>query len=58
MAGQGVSVPLWASILEAADAWGTPPWKIAGGTKTLWFIRWRFFANERSEFLAEKYKKR
>lgn len=29
-------------MLEAAEAWGRPPWEIYGGAPVLWFERWRF----------------
>lgn len=26
--------------MEAAQEWNMPPWKVAGGSKTLWFARY------------------
>lgn len=31
--------PGWIVQIEAARQWFTQPWKIAGGTKTLWYAR-------------------
>lgn len=41
MKGGTGGTPLWASVLLAAEAWGTPPWEITerrGGLK--WLARW------------------
>jgi len=29
--------------LDAAKDWGTPPWKIAGGSKLLWIVRHKVY---------------
>ena len=43
--------PIWLMILLAAEAWGCPPWEIAGGNKVLWVLRWKFLAEQRAKRL-------
>ena len=31
--------PSWVVEMEAAEKWFTQPWKVVGGSKTLWFAR-------------------
>ena len=33
------SAPSWIVIIDVARQWGVPPYKVTGGTKTLWFAR-------------------
>ena len=35
------SAPAWVVIMEAAEKWGVPPYKVAGGSKLLWFVRFQ-----------------
>lgn len=46
-------LPLWATVLVAAEAWGCTPWEIAGGNPLIWFMRWQ----EYSKQVYEKVKK-
>ena len=32
--------PAWIVTLDAAQSWGVGPWKLEGGTKTLWYARY------------------
>lgn len=35
---------MWVPVLQAAEAWGVPPWEIAGGGSPLvWLNRYTFF---------------
>lgn len=37
----GGALPVWCDVLIAAEAWHKAPWEIAGGSKIVWWIRWR-----------------
>lgn len=39
----GGKLPTIAKVLMAAEAWGCPPWEIAGGDEAAWFWRWEHF---------------
>jgi hypothetical protein len=46
----GGKPPVWASVLIAAEDWGTPPWEIAGdGERIKWFYRWAEFRHWRGK---------
>jgi len=45
----GGTPPLWVNALDAAQAWGCPPWEIAGETdpdRLKWFIRWQAYQKQ------------
>jgi len=33
-------------VLAAAEAWGCPPWEIAGGSPLDWYYRWSFWKEQ------------
>ena len=33
-------MPAWALVLEAAEAWGLPPWEIVEKCNEVWWKRW------------------
>jgi len=33
------SAPYWVGVLDVASSWNVPPWEIAKGSKTLWYMR-------------------
>lgn len=35
------SPPAWVDVLAAAKEWSTPPWKIAGGSRVMWWFRYQ-----------------
>jgi hypothetical protein len=37
---------MWATVLVAAEAWGSTPWEIAGGNPLVWLMRWQEFTSE------------
>jgi hypothetical protein len=43
------SGPAWLGILLIAEQWGTPPWKIAGGSPMIWYFRWVEFWNQKQK---------
>lgn len=45
----GGAGPWWANILVAAEAWGCPPWEIAGGWRLQWMLRWQVFTELRNK---------
>lgn len=58
-------LPWWTGVLEAAEAWGVPPWEIAPGGKFEWYARWSSYretvnkaVKERREKEAAKSKRR
>jgi hypothetical protein len=41
---------VWLGVLLAAEAWGCPPWEVAeGGSRLVWFLRWRELAAQRAK---------
>jgi hypothetical protein len=40
--------------MEAAEAWGIPPWQIAGGAPVLWWSRWLVKRNLEIAKIKEK----
>jgi hypothetical protein len=44
--------------LQAAEAWGVPPWEIAaGGSKLTWYARWSEYRKEYNKAMKEKARK-
>jgi len=39
-------LPIWATVLVAAEAWGCKPWELAGGSPLVWFMRWMEYVSE------------
>jgi hypothetical protein len=35
--------------LDAAQAWGTPPWVLAGGRPLLWYLRYEAYRQAQGE---------
>jgi len=47
-------LPMWASVLVAAENWGKSPWEISGEEPDLavrlkWFRRWLAYYNKKQE---------
>ena len=46
----GLDLPAWIGVLQAAEAWGCPPWEVTGETpprRWLWFMRRAIFESEK-----------
>lgn len=44
-------------MLEAAEAWGCPPWEIAPGGKFLWYARWSSYKQTIDKAMKERREK-
>ena len=45
----GGAVPNWFVVLQAAEAWGTPPWEIARAPASArWLRRWQLVEKHRT----------
>lgn len=48
-------MPWWANVLEAAEAWGVPPWEITGnGSRFLWYSRWMAYTDAVNRAVKER----
>jgi hypothetical protein len=51
-------LPLWIGVLDAAEAWGCPPWEISPpDNKFLWFMRRQMYEDVKNRAMKERYKK-
>lgn len=50
-------LPWWTGVIEAAEAWGCPPWDIAPGGKFLWFARWQSYRGAVNKAMKERREK-
>lgn len=41
-------MPAWALVLEAAEAWGIPPWEVAQKCSEMWWKRFLAFREARA----------
>jgi len=56
----GLPLPGWVGVLQAAEAWGVPPWVVTGeepANRMLWFLRRGAFEREVERARREKAKK-
>ena len=48
-------MPWWIGVLEAAEAWGCPPWEIAErDSKVTWYFRYSSYQQTVNKALREK----
>ena len=56
-------MPFWVNILEVAEAWGVPPWEVAGAAldnRAVWYYRqmaWSRARNKRADTEDKKVKR-
>jgi len=50
-------LPWWTGVLDAAEAWGCPPWEIAPGGKFLWYARWSSYTQTVNKAIKERREK-
>ncbi len=48
-------MPWWIGVLEAAEAWGTPPWEIAGrDSPFVWYSRFTSYQQTVNKAMRER----